>query len=95
MWAEEHRATEHHATWTLRKALGRLGYSLRAHAETPGEMFVYPSESGGAATVAAPKRAAPTTVPKVDGVYQHGQECPCEWCEGPAPVRSVQIGSTA
>jgi len=93
MWAEERRATEHHATWTLRKALGQLGYSLRAHAETPGEMFVYPGAVP--ATVAGTARAAPTTVPKVDGVYQHGAECPCEWCEGPAPPRSVEIGSTA
>jgi hypothetical protein len=91
-WAEEHRATENRATWTLRKALGRLGYPLRAHAETPGEMFVY---TNGLATVAGPKRPAPTTVPKVDGVYQHGPECPCEWCQGPTRSRSVEIGSTA
>jgi hypothetical protein len=41
MWTEEHREAARRATWTLRKALGRLGYSLKAHAETPGEMFVY------------------------------------------------------
>ncbi len=41
IWADERRETERHASWTLRKALGRLGCSLKMHAEYPGEMFVY------------------------------------------------------
>ena len=94
MWAEEHRATEQRATWTLRKALGRLGYSLRAHAETLGEMFVYPGESRPPDTVSGARPKA-NEVPKVDGIYQHGSECPCEWCEGSAPLRSVELGGTA
>ena len=46
MFAERQRVTTRHAAWTLRKALSRLGYSLQAHAETPGELYVYPK--GGA-----------------------------------------------
>jgi hypothetical protein len=83
------------ARWpfTLRKALSALGYSLKAHTETPGEMFVY--TEGDLETVAAPKRPKPSEVPKVNGVYQHGPECPCEWCEGPGLLRSAGVGSTA
>jgi DNA-binding transcriptional ArsR family regulator len=28
----------------------------------------------------ATPRKAPTSVPQVDSIYQHGQECACEWC---------------
>ncbi len=33
--------------------------------------------------------------PKVDGVYQHGPLCDCEWCEEPPTSSYVKIGGTA
>lgn len=41
------------------------------------------SESSAGGTGLAPPRAkpkSPTDVPLVDGIYQHGAECDCEWC---------------
>jgi hypothetical protein len=86
VWAEEHRETEQRATWTLRKAISRLGYSLKAHAERPGEMFVYASSD---------KQPEPKMPPKVDGIYQHGPLCDCDWCDGPPVRRYAKIGGSA
>jgi hypothetical protein len=49
IWAEEQSGTKQHATWTLRKALGTLNYSLIRHAEIPGEMFIYAPQGSKAA----------------------------------------------
>jgi hypothetical protein len=43
-----------------------------------GDLYVDPEPSEARASPARPK--SPTDVPLVNGVYQHGQECDCEWC---------------
>ena len=45
----------------------------------------------------APHKAktSPNMPPKVDGIYQHGPLCDCEWCEEPPASSYAKIGGTA